>query len=395
MCKGSRTEMTCDTRNLTEKQKARTAELISQLRLGVNEEEVQNLTERANELNLSMQRGLAEARHIMFGTALDSSSSPSSSRAENQTHVVGSSRSAKSSSRSGKGPLDFDSGSESDSGQCDTLTEDGKHVVQKRNILINGHWALITYRKELHEVDPYLLAKLQDKRKKKPAVEVKDRKREGKGLTRHGEYKKEVSSSRIQPEAFTRSEEEAIEKWRSTYKASKSVAQSRKKSSEPSSPSVSPTREPKGKENVPHQSKEGIREERYETSTPPLTPDTQRAHKHKIFTSPDSFRARAEKNGFCPTAEEYEQEPVQTEGSGDRAAHPRLRRIKRRTRVERFTEDITYGSTDSSSDADSVVTVLEAPVHHLGKKSRKNQSQTSAVEDEEEPDIWQKIADEE
>ncbi|KAI0866284.1 hypothetical protein F4860DRAFT_508678 [Xylaria cubensis] len=142
MCKGSRTETPRDPSNSKEKEKARTAELLSQLRIGVNEEEVQSLTKRGNELNLSMQRGLSEARHIMFGTASDSSSLHSSSRADN--------------------PLDSDSGFESDEG--DTLTEDGKHVVQKRDILINGHWATIKYRKELHEVDPYLLAKLQDKR---------------------------------------------------------------------------------------------------------------------------------------------------------------------------------------------------------------------------------------
>ncbi|KAI1738799.1 hypothetical protein F4680DRAFT_449599 [Xylaria scruposa] len=371
----------CDPRNIEEKQKARTAELLSQLRVGANDTEVESLTERANELNLRMQRGLAEARHMMYGTASDSSSSPSS-------------LSTKSSNRSRKAPWDPDSGSESDE-DASYLTEDGKHVVQKQYKLINGHWAMITYRKELHEVDPYLLAKLRDKRKRELAkLEAKQSKRGGKRPTRNGEYNNHITDS--EEDSKIHHEKKATEKWRSVYQAS---GESREKSSEPSSPKVSRSisaGEQRGKKKVLQEPKGGIHEERYETRT-----TLQKTHKRKSFEShysSDSFRARAEKDGFHPTSdEESEQEPAQTEGSGGRTAHRRLRRVKR-TWVERFAEDITYSSADSSSDADSVVTVLKVPVYQSGKKSRKSaghgksQSQTSADEEE---DIWHKIADEE
>ncbi|KAI1755564.1 hypothetical protein F4782DRAFT_551767 [Xylaria castorea] len=410
----------CDPENTKEKRKARTAELMSQLRHGENQAEIENLTERGNQLNVSMRHGIAEARHMMFG-ASDSSESPLSPVVEHKTCTAGRSWGARPSSRSGKAPWDPDSDSESDDGRRDTsyLTGDGKQVVQKQYKLISGHWALIAYRKELHEVDPYLLAKLRDKRKRELAkVEAKERKREEKRPTRHGEDKNIITNneedSKIHHEAFVRSEKKAVEKWRGVSRAPKPVAQSREKSSEPSSPRGSrgiSAGEQQGKKKTPQKSKGRIHEERYETRAPLVEPETQKTHKYKSSASPyppDSFRARAVKDGFHPTvqqwgvgSEEYEREPVQAESSGDPVARRDLRGIKRRTRVGKFAEDITYSSTDSSSDADSVVTVLKIPVHQSGKKSGKStgygesRSQTHVVGGEEDLDMWHKIADEE
>ncbi|KAI0457543.1 hypothetical protein F5B21DRAFT_83357 [Xylaria acuta] len=417
----------CDPEDTKEKRKLRTAELMSQLRHGENEAEVQSLTERANELNLSMRKGIAEARHMMFGAASGSSTPPLSPSAENRNYIAGRSWGARPSSRSGKAPWDPDSGSESDEGRRDTsrLTDDGKHVVQKEYKLINGHWALIAYRKEVREVDPHLLLKLREKREKELAkLEAKKRKRERKRWARDGEYNNDIGKdeecSKLRHEAFIRDEKKAIEKWRSTSRASAPLAQLREKTSEPSSPrpplrgNVSrrtATREQKAKGNVAQEFKGRIHEEEgYESRTPPVTPDTGKTRKHRspaLLYPSDSFSARAERGRFRPTAqrgvgsEEYEREPAQAEGSGGPAARRDLRRAKGRTWVEKVAEDITYCSTGSSSDADSVVTVLKVPVNQLGEKSGKptgygkSRSQNCMAEDEGDLDIWHKVADEE
>jgi hypothetical protein len=85
--------------------------------------------------------------------------------------------------RDGRAPWDPDSDSDSDDGRRDTtrLTEDGQHVISKQYKLIDGHWALTTTRLELHEVDPFLLIKLRDKRDKALAkYEEKKRRKEEK-----------------------------------------------------------------------------------------------------------------------------------------------------------------------------------------------------------------------
>ncbi|KAI8956281.1 hypothetical protein F4801DRAFT_595502 [Xylaria longipes] len=406
----------CDPENRKEKRKARTAELMSQLRHGENEDEVQSLTERANQLNLNMQRNIAETRRMMYGAA-NASSTPSSPNTGNQSFTAGRSwgvrPASRSGIRSGKAPWDSGSDSESDKGRRDTsyLTGDGKHVVQKEYKLINGHFALIAYRKELSEVDPHLLRKLREKREKELAkLEARQRKREGKRRARNGECNNDIgktkSDSKTHHETIMNEEKKAMEKWRSVCR-----------SSEPNSPRHSPkgkssrattAGEQQAEKKSRRESKVSIHEERHGTRKPPQT-EARKTHKHKSPTSryrSNSFRARAEQDGFRPTSQwgfgddGYEQEPAQAESSRGSAERQGLRRVERRTWVERFAEDITYDS-NSSSDSDSVVTVLRVPVHQPGTKSGKStgdgksRRQNRMVEDEECLDVWHKIADEE
>ncbi|KAI0447112.1 hypothetical protein F4803DRAFT_546646 [Xylaria telfairii] len=395
----------------------RTAELISQLGHGQNESEVQSLTQRANELNLSMQRGIAEARHMMFGPAPDSSSPLLSPGIEHQNRSW-------SARRSGKAPWDPNSDSESDDGRRDTsrLTEDGKHVIQKQYKLINGHYALIAYRLELNEVDPCLLLKLREKRERELArLEAKKKKREGKRRARNGESNnnigKKEEDSKLYHKTFT--EKKATEKRRAS-RTSKPAAQLREKTSESSSPrhpargsgSRGNTAGEQAKGKAPQEPKARIREERHETRTPAGKSEMRKTHKNESPASShpsNSFRARAEQNGFRPipqwgvSDEEYEEGPMQAEDSKAPAARLALRKAW----MEKFAEDITSASPDSSSDADSVVTVIKAPVREpretkckspdYGKSRRRScgVKQEEEEEEEEDLDIWHRIADEE
>ncbi|KAH8165267.1 hypothetical protein CIB48_g2968 [Xylaria polymorpha] len=372
---------------------------MSQLGHGQNEAEVQSLTQRANELNLSMQRGIAEVRHMMFGPA-PSCSSPLSPGIEHQTR----SWSARLSSRSGKAPWDPNSDSESDDGRRDTshFTEDGKHVIQKQYKLINGHYALIAYRLELNEVDPYLLLKLREKRERELArLEVKKKKREGKRRARNGESNNNIGKneedSKLYHKTFTREEEKAIEKWRAPH-TSTPGAQLREKTSQSRS---------KERGKPPKNLKKGFVEKGAKPARQRETPRSRKTHKHESPASLHSFRARAEQDYFRATPqwgvgdEEYEEGPVQAESSKAPAARLALRRTKGRTWMERFAEDITYASTDSSSDTDSVVTVIKAPARQPGDTKGKapdygkSRHRSRVVKEEEDLDIWHKIADEE
>ncbi|KAI0489913.1 hypothetical protein F4859DRAFT_523727 [Xylaria cf. heliscus] len=413
----------CDPENTKEKRKARAAELLSQFRYKENEAEIQSLTERANKLNLSMRRGIAEAQHMMYGASRDVPSSPLSPRPENQDYTWG----GRPSSRSGKAPWDPASDSESDDGRRDTtdLTADGKHVVEKQYKLINGHWALIAYRRELHEVDPYLLLKLREKREKELA---KARKRAGKRRARDGEYNsntnKNEEDSKTRYERFIRDENKAVENRHSIYQAPTPGAQVREKTSEPSSPRPEPrcnisrkitAREKQAEAKSPQEPRGRVRGERYESRAPQVKPEAQKMRKYESRVSlrhpANSFRARAEQDSFRPTPQwgvggggEYEREPARAESSAA-GARRGLRRVERGSWMERFAEDITYGPTDSGSDADSVVTVIRAPLaqQQPGKESGgksttdrgKSRARSDRAENEEDLDMWHKIADEE
>ncbi|TGJ81805.1 hypothetical protein E0Z10_g6962 [Xylaria hypoxylon] len=153
MCGGSKGETPYGQVETDPKRKARTAELMTQLKGAGYEEraaKVKSLAERGNQLNRSMHQNLAGIQQMIYGTPTDSSRSCSL--------------------------LDIDSDSESENGRRDTayLTDDGKEVIQREYKLINGHWALITSRKQLHEVDAYLLLQLREKRERKLATQRKD-----------------------------------------------------------------------------------------------------------------------------------------------------------------------------------------------------------------------------
>ncbi|KAI0870793.1 hypothetical protein GGS24DRAFT_474022 [Hypoxylon argillaceum] len=160
MCRGSRVEFVCGHEDVTftercdqkcsypqdplrhssshcescakEKRDARRAELMSRFMSPESTKEVQKLTERSHEL---IKRRFVEDTN--------------------------------------ERPTYLDSESDSDDGRRDTtyLTPDGNHVIEKQYQLINGDSTLITYRRELSEVDPALLILLRQKRERELAKE--------------------------------------------------------------------------------------------------------------------------------------------------------------------------------------------------------------------------------
>ncbi|KAK5634462.1 hypothetical protein RRF57_010175 [Xylaria bambusicola] len=147
---GSTTSLDTDCPDYDQKRTARTVELMSQLKVEEGVTNVKNLVEHGNKISKSMHENLLVTQNMI----------------------------------SCKAPGDPNSDSDSDSGSRDTahLTPDGTEVIQKEYVLINGHYALITYRKKLKDVDPYLLLKLRQKREKELAKwEEKQKKGKGKG----------------------------------------------------------------------------------------------------------------------------------------------------------------------------------------------------------------------
>ncbi|KAI0426124.1 hypothetical protein F5Y09DRAFT_351611 [Xylaria sp. FL1042] len=139
-----------------EKQKIRAAELLSQLKGDDYEErdiKVRNFAERGKELTLNSSR--------------------------NQDLGRG--------QRTRKAPWETNSDSESGDDKPDKacLSRDGKEVIQKEYKFINGHWALLTYRRQLNEVDPGLLVKLRENREKQQAKrKARQEERKAKGIER-------------------------------------------------------------------------------------------------------------------------------------------------------------------------------------------------------------------
>ncbi|KAI1308164.1 hypothetical protein F5Y03DRAFT_113028 [Xylaria venustula] len=253
-------------KNRDPKQKARAAELMTQLKGAGYEEranKVHDLAERGNELSLSMQENIAEAQNLMYGSGPRSSSSPETQKKHRKT------------------PWEPNSDSESDDGRSDTahLTPDGTEVIEKEYKLINGHFALITSRKQLHEVDPYLLAQLRQKRKRELAKSKGKGKGDQSGMpeisaaldqltvtssstqqrTRGGEKSKSHSSQKTAVDAKYQQE---VSRWRQA--------------------SIAGTRE------------QHLRDE--ESPASPLPPSSSAPSS----LSPLSFKARAEKCGFSP-----------------------------------------------------------------------------------------------
>ncbi|KAF2966365.1 hypothetical protein GQX73_g7225 [Xylaria multiplex] len=121
--------------------KARAAELMSQFKGAGYEERdarIQSLAERGKKINRSMHQNLADTHKMIYGATADD-------------------------------PLDLDSDASSDDWRKEEiyLTDDGKEVIEKKYRLIDGHLAYITYRKNLNEIDSYLLLQLQEQQEKK------------------------------------------------------------------------------------------------------------------------------------------------------------------------------------------------------------------------------------
>ncbi|KAI1430380.1 hypothetical protein F5Y12DRAFT_20494 [Xylaria sp. FL1777] len=305
------------------KRKARAAELMSQLKGSGYEEratKIQSLAERGNELSRSMHLNLAGTQKLMYGSAPAPSSPPLS-----PLSPIAYSRGGRG-SRSRRAPWEPDSDSESDDGRRDTahLTLDGKEVVQKEYKLINGHWALITYRKQLHEVDPYLLLKLREKRERElEKWEAKEERKKKKGKGREVEIEQNARPRISTPLAQLTGMRAPGSATKQTITMSSS--QRREKRAE--------------KMKLLRDFKERFHEERLETETPAPSPslpvvdaesqeeisrwrqlskdvpETGKTHVRKgkssksssssssSSSSPSSFKARAAQNGFHPTAQ--------------------------------------------------------------------------------------------
>jgi len=172
--------------------KDRAAELIAQF-MGADHEAdavgVEDLKERGKKIERNMRRRIAHAQYLINGTTPNTTTSyppnPSSSFSSSSASNDINRRAVSRHGEKGKAPWDSDSESDSDS-RRDTsyLTEDGKHVIEKRYQLINGHEALMTYRLELHEVDPLKLEHLREKRDRARAK--REMKAEKKRRTRNG-----------------------------------------------------------------------------------------------------------------------------------------------------------------------------------------------------------------
>ncbi|KAI1363002.1 hypothetical protein F5Y08DRAFT_341073 [Xylaria arbuscula] len=154
------------------KQKARASELMSQLKgdsYKENETNLQHLAKRGEQLSREMYENSVETQHMM----------------------------------SGREPWDLESEDTlSDTGSHDTayLTPEATAVIEKEYVLISGHYALITYRKQLDQVDPYLLLKLREKREREIARwEARNKeKREGKKNKRDRDAKPQISETLAQ-----------------------------------------------------------------------------------------------------------------------------------------------------------------------------------------------------
>lgn len=143
-----------------QKQKGRASELMAQLKgdgYKENETNLRSLVERGEKLGRAMYENSIETQHIMSGREL----------------------------------WDLESDTSSDTGSDDAtqLTLDGTEVIQKEYVLISGHYALITYRKKLDQIDPYLLLKLCKKREKEIAKWEARNKDKGKESTKSKRYR--------------------------------------------------------------------------------------------------------------------------------------------------------------------------------------------------------------
>ncbi|KAI8633385.1 hypothetical protein F5Y19DRAFT_490552 [Xylariaceae sp. FL1651] len=418
----------CDPENIKKKHEDRAAELMTQL-MGSRHAEgavkVTKLTERMKELNLSAHRGVAEAKYLMHGA-------PSSPQAD-----AYSGHSWNGKNRNSRAPWDPDSDSESDDGRRDTshLTEDGKHVIQKQYKLINGHWALITFRRELDEVEPLLLIKLQEKREKALAMsEAKKKKREERKRAKNGERCAEELKKEAELEKAIREEEE-MPPWRPTGPAlsEKNTELTKPMDPEPRKTLSMKKRQTRSQELL-EEVKKRIHEEPYEEPSPPPSPPliAEIIRKASLTQRPSAIAPKPwrknsrqaqisssspSSSGSCNTrvqrdeprppmrqsggqALEQRREPIQeeeqaqyhlAEGPAAPARRYLLRKNGHASWVEKYAEDITYASSDSESDA-SIHRAPELQSSWKGSKGR-SPGQSNVVENEKDLDIWQRISD--
>ncbi|KAI0811614.1 hypothetical protein GGR55DRAFT_640908 [Xylaria sp. FL0064] len=270
------------------KQKVRAAELMAQLKGDRYEErsaEVRHLAERGNELNMNLYKTLSPTRRH----------------------------------KTRKASWVPNSDSESEDSRLDNayLTPDGKEVVEQQYKLMNGHWASLTYRKQLHEVDPGLLAALRQKREKEQAKwKAKQEKKKAKGSK--GEQQDgmpRISTPLAQltdmgaPRSTHRTHrEKGVGK--STYSGNsreRSRGEQQDRVPLPSNHAVYDAecqREVNRWRQVSStETKKALPWEEKTPSSPPSTPPEILSSSPTSFLSPDSFRMRAERSGFHPSGE--------------------------------------------------------------------------------------------
>ncbi|KAI0109712.1 hypothetical protein GGR51DRAFT_569936 [Nemania sp. FL0031] len=341
-------------------QSSRYAELLAQLRPQDNTRGVQTLIDRSRDCDIKMRRGLIETRQLLYGRNSDD---------ENYNAAK----------RSKQAPWELDSDEDSDDGRRDKsyLTPDGKQVVQRQYKLINGHWAFITYRKELHEVDPALLLKLQEEREKELAKE----RRKAEPTREQGIF----CEQGISPVSW---------------------------------PSRNFINEARAAIVRDHQSQQGVKRwdpplNRYETPTPPASPplpdesdfqkmlDMRRREAEKASEEEELRRWREIASAPLPTSFQARGERVRIDLADELFYRPEWdfeyeKDLK--NWAEGFDKDILYEYLDDSDTADSCATVHKAPIREPEPKaSRKSclKSPSHLPDDEEEDlDIWLKIADE-
>ncbi|KAJ8131332.1 hypothetical protein O1611_g2296 [Lasiodiplodia mahajangana] len=411
------------------KHKTRREELLAQLGHQDNTREVQHMLDQSRNLDLNMRRGISEAQQILYGPR-DAGGYTDKHSWCGSPGVTG---------RTAKAPWELDSDEDSDDGQRDTsyLTLDGKHVIQKQYKLINGHWALISYRKELHEVDHFLLLQLQEKRERELAKERRKTERKG---TREGD------NSNIDQENHCR-DPTSLSIYRAmSFEAGEYMAKGKQAAGEPNvyqTPTTSWNfiNEARAAIVRDHQTQPqigGVKRlfwdpplNRYETPTPPPSPPPpdeedfrrmldmwrdsslkrEKAREERLERQtakesappPPSFKMRAERIDFDSPEELYynsgnDFEDEQDAESSSAPARCVSGESTRHTQGERFDQDIIYNYLEDNDSANSHDTVHETPVYEpLGwrKSASWGKSQSRASDEEEEDlDVWQKIADE-
>ncbi|KAI1351516.1 hypothetical protein F5Y01DRAFT_325324 [Xylaria sp. FL0043] len=258
------------------KQKVRAAELMAQLKGDRYEErsaEVRHLAERGNELNLNLYKTLSPARHHRTRKASwvpNSDSECEDTRLENAY-----------------------------------LTPDGKEVVEKQYKLMNGHWASLTYRKQLHEVDPGLLAALRQRREKERGrwIARQEKKKKAKGSIgelQDGMFRTSTPLAQMGAPRSTHrkhAEKDSGERSRGHRQDGVPLPSKHVVHDAACQREVTRWRQVSSAETE----KAFLWEEQTPSPPPPSTPPPILSASPTSFLSPDSFRMRAERSGFHPT----------------------------------------------------------------------------------------------
>ncbi|KAI0206508.1 hypothetical protein F4808DRAFT_469601 [Astrocystis sublimbata] len=322
----------CDPETKKEKQQARIEELKQHFGHDESVARVQKLAERSSELSRSMKEGIIDAQRMMYGAA----PSDPLHKGPDQERIIG---------RSWGPHREEDSGSDDGRRDGSYLTDDGQHVYSKEYVLMNGHYALISVKKEVQEVDPYIVEKLREKRDKAIA------KLEAKG-ERKAEKKKEKEREE-ETRAKSREAKERISRKVDEVK-SQYEAMSLEKKQKEGSPSRSV-------------SSDKASADMRRTGTAQLSSEARRQ-------SPESVKTRAALGGYDPTSG-YETDFAQA--AAPKTLKPRgLTRSKKGVSVQRSSTPIEADRIDRKGKA----------VDRGGSSGYES--------DDEDLDIWQKIADE-